>query len=273
MWHYSVDGRKGQSTLKNVVAWIQKGHLGPDTLVWTEGMDKWLPLKETELAQYLPASPQKGTSSNPKMAPSAPPKQLFCTHCGNSISEQAVACLSCGAKPTGHKKFCRQCGVAVNPEQIVCTQCGAAIKTGYAQTVDNMSAMIKSGLDHVSSTKVKSGMDYVSSTKTAGFFDLGFTRFITNTWISVIWVFEIAIVFLYYIIAVLYASYVTFSIPPVQMSFPGKIVLVLFAVCAATLVAIFALAAIRVALEFLIVIFRIETHLRTIRDKMDTPMD
>ena len=59
--------------------------------------------------------------------PPPPAKQLFCTNCGNSVSEQAVACMSCGAKPTGHKKFCRQCGVAVNPEQIVCVKCGANI--------------------------------------------------------------------------------------------------------------------------------------------------
>jgi len=56
-----------------------------------------------------------------------PPADLFCTNCGNTISEQAFACMSCGAKPTGHKKFCRQCGVALNPEQIVCIQCGASL--------------------------------------------------------------------------------------------------------------------------------------------------
>ncbi len=56
------------------------------------------------------------------------PKQLYCTNCGKLISEQAVACMSCGAKPTVHKKFCRQCGVGLNPEQVVCVKCGSGIK-------------------------------------------------------------------------------------------------------------------------------------------------
>ena len=52
---------------------------------------------------------------------------VFCTNCGNAVSEQAVACMSCGARPTGHKKFCRHCGVALNPEQVVCVKCGASL--------------------------------------------------------------------------------------------------------------------------------------------------
>jgi hypothetical protein len=57
-----------------------------------------------------------------------PPVNLFCTNCGNSIAENAFACLSCVAKPTGHKKFCRHCGVGLNPEQIICIKCGAGIE-------------------------------------------------------------------------------------------------------------------------------------------------
>ena len=56
-----------------------------------------------------------------------PPVNLFCTNCGQPVFAQAVACMSCGARPTGHKKFCRHCGVALNPEQIICTKCGAAL--------------------------------------------------------------------------------------------------------------------------------------------------
>ena len=64
-----------------------------------------------------------------QVAPPAP-KELFCTNCGNSVSAQAVACMSCGAKPIGHKKFCRQCGTGLNLEQIVCVKCGANLNTG-----------------------------------------------------------------------------------------------------------------------------------------------
>ena len=74
----------------------------------------------------LPQSPQPTEAvAVPAPAPSA--ANPFCTNCGNSVIEQAVACMSCGARPTGHKKFCRRCGVGLNPEQIVCIKCGSAI--------------------------------------------------------------------------------------------------------------------------------------------------
>jgi len=64
-----------------------------------------------------------------KFNTAAPPSgNVFCTNCGNSVSEQAVACMSCGAKPAGHKKFCRHCGTTLNPEQVVCLECGKAIE-------------------------------------------------------------------------------------------------------------------------------------------------
>ena len=63
----------------------------------------------------------------PQPVPQSIQRQFFCTNCGNTISERAVACMSCGVKPTGHKGFCRQCGIALNPGQVVCTQCGAKL--------------------------------------------------------------------------------------------------------------------------------------------------
>ena len=72
--------------------------------------------------------------------------KLFCTNCGNPVTEQAIACMSCGAKPIGHKKFCRHCGVALNPEQVVCIKCGAGISTtgvstkGTSRSVDGDTA-------------------------------------------------------------------------------------------------------------------------------------
>jgi len=60
---------------------------------------------------------------------------VFCTNCGKPISEHAVACMSCGAKPVGHKRFCRHCGIALNPEQVICIKCGAGISTAGSRSV------------------------------------------------------------------------------------------------------------------------------------------
>ena len=88
----------------------------------------------TFLSATSPSSIQK-SQSVPVQPPA--PKQIFCTNCGNTVSEQAVACMSCGAKPIGHKKFCRQCGVSINPEQVVCIKCGVAIGTTGAGQLFN----------------------------------------------------------------------------------------------------------------------------------------
>lgn len=124
MWYYAVGNQKGQAELEKLVQFIQSGQLGPDTLVWTEGMANWTKLANTDLAKHLPV---KSVNVPPGQVPPPPPKQLFCTNCGKGISEQAVACMACGAKPLGHKKFCRWCGVALNAEQVVCTQCGSNV--------------------------------------------------------------------------------------------------------------------------------------------------
>jgi len=70
--------------------------------------------------------------SQPVPVPMPAPKQLFCTNCGNPVSEQAVACMSCGAKPVGHRKYCRHCAAALSPEQVVCVKCGAKVGAGGA---------------------------------------------------------------------------------------------------------------------------------------------
>jgi len=77
-------------------------------------------------------------SQTPKVESSSvtpPHADLFCTNCGNSVAERTVACMSCGAKPTGHRKFCRHCAAALNPEQVVCTKCGTKVYAGVLKSL------------------------------------------------------------------------------------------------------------------------------------------
>jgi len=81
---------------------------------------------------------------------------------------------------------------------------------------------------------------------TPGFFDIGFTRFISNTWISVIWVILIIAHFLAAIAAIAYSSHV------------GSIVPFLIALFAVPI----SLFSCRLGLELEVIFFRIESNTR-----------
>ena len=100
--------------------------------------------------------------------------------------------------------------------------------------------------------------DSQTRNRAPGFLDIGFTLFITNTWISFIWVCLIIVDFLVYCLAL----HIVWSAPDQGLPEGGKeILLILVTVCSA-----FVLLSQRIGLEFIIVVFRIETHLREIRD-------
>lgn len=175
MWHYSVDGQKGQNELEKLVKWIQKGKLGPDTLVWTDGMADWVRLADSELAQYLPPKPEP-----PKPAPPHRPSGLF------------------------------------------------------------------------------------------GIFDIGFTRFIANTWVSILWFLTIIITVVYGML--LLAVGLFFGVSNLISSDSAYEKIGAFVIICGVMILVPVLTALqligyRLFFELLIVIFRIETHLRTLRDK------
>jgi hypothetical protein len=156
-WHYYTANNEekiGPITGKELKQLVQQGTITPQTFVedpsGRTGLAKdvnGLTFPELTLAVESPTVDNPSTVapfpvSQPVQVPSVapPPVNVFCTNCGNSISEQAVACMSCGARPVGHKKFCRQCGVALNPEQVVCIKCGAgltgnSVVSGFAANI------------------------------------------------------------------------------------------------------------------------------------------
>ncbi len=51
----------------------------------------------------------------------------FCKNCGNKLSPDSLACLSCGCDPNKGNKHCHNCGVKINSEQIICIKCGSIL--------------------------------------------------------------------------------------------------------------------------------------------------
>ena len=106
-----------------------------------------------ETNPFTAASPPFTQQS--QTAPTPQPVNVFCTNCGNSVTEQTIACMSCGARPTGHKKFCRSCGVGMNPEQVMCIKCGAAISTGYQDAMKKVKQTVQSVMSSPGVEKIK----------------------------------------------------------------------------------------------------------------------
>jgi len=160
-WHYYNENREkiGPITGRELKQLVQQGTVTPETFVedpngrtglakdvnglaFPKTPPEQAPPEQEELFVATPSpvvpspavpspfvqSPFVQAAQVPHTAPTPPPSaNLFCTNCGNSIDAQAVACMSCGARPTGHKKFCRQCGIGLNPEQVICIKCGAEL--------------------------------------------------------------------------------------------------------------------------------------------------
>ena len=106
-----------------------QGIINPNTRLVTDTGHKGLAGQIPGLSFHSAVSAPFGQTAQTLPVP-PPPKQMFCTNCGSSVSEQAVACMSCGARPVGHRKFCRHCAATLSPEQVICTKCGAGISSG-----------------------------------------------------------------------------------------------------------------------------------------------
>ena len=89
-------------------------------------------------------------------------------------------------------------------------------------------------------------------------FDFGFTHFITNTWISFIWILNVILTILSCVVATYIGLY--------ALNYGGSAGFLLLSPIVAALFLLFT----RMGLECIIVLFRIETHLRVIREKSET---
>ena len=69
-------------------------------------------------------------------------KTMFCTNCGESMSDNQDVCVKCGVKKGTASKFCANCGEALADGAAVCTKCGVAVKSGGGDLAGKDKTMI-----------------------------------------------------------------------------------------------------------------------------------
>ncbi|MDR3108475.1 MAG: GYF domain-containing protein [Planctomycetaceae bacterium] len=117
--------RQGPMNIQQLNELTASGIITPNTTLEAEGGHKGIAGQVPEL--NFNNTPSHFAQSVQTVPVPLTAQQLFCTNCGNSISEHTVACMSCGAKPVGHRKFCHKCGTTLNSEQVICIECGTGI--------------------------------------------------------------------------------------------------------------------------------------------------
>lgn len=99
-----------------------------------------------------------------------------------------------------------------------------------------------------------------------GFFDFGFTRFITNTATSILWAMTVVLTILGYVGYTIYHFYTLVNHPELGVMVVGWAIVVFVAY---TLAAVMFLLWMRMVFELEIVVFRIEKHLRSVEKQSE----
>ena len=83
-WHY-LEGseQRGPVTDADLEALVRGGKIGPDTLVWHEGMAEWLPYGQV-------SGPPAAARLHPTSPTTAPPGQVLCAECGQAFPPEEV---------------------------------------------------------------------------------------------------------------------------------------------------------------------------------------
>ncbi len=57
-WYYAIGNeRKGPVSSESIVAFIKNGEISPNTLVWRQGIENWIPFTQSELSKSVTLSP------------------------------------------------------------------------------------------------------------------------------------------------------------------------------------------------------------------------
>jgi len=114
-WYYVARGeQEGPLPESSIRELLKENRLPPDTLVWAEGCDGWIPASGAGLVTSpQPALPAE-TPACAKCGRALRASEAFCPGCGTPVKPAAPngarACASCGAPLAAGAKFCPRCG-------------------------------------------------------------------------------------------------------------------------------------------------------------------
>jgi hypothetical protein len=256
--------KQGQYDSVQLIALAKNGSITPDTLI------------ENESGKQTKAENIAGLF--PRPVPPVPPIAATpCPHCGATVTADEKFCGSCGKSILVPAQLCPHCGTTVAVGEKVCYRCGKSpsqpVKptvepvSGRFNTPDNILYDPRFGNTQINLDNPPLKLDNPLPSSAAGFLDIGFTRFldirftrfITPIWLSVIWVICIVsnvISFLASLVGIGIITYVASGNPAVGvfvflLGLPVFIILHLLSLLFS-----------RIALELIIVLFKIEKNTR-----------
>ena len=116
---------------------------------------------------------------------------MYCTSCGEAISNHAEVCPKCGVRQLKLKNYCQSCGAATQEYQDVCLSCGTRLQGGTISAngpVDTsvnpilmgLVSFLIVGLGQIIMGQVGKGIAIFVGSIVLGFFTFGISAFITT---------------------------------------------------------------------------------------------
>ena len=68
---------------------------------------------------------------------------MYCSNCGNAVTENAAVCVRCGFRVNTGNRFCANCGRPATPGASICTNCGSILAVFLAR---NAKSRIAAGI-------------------------------------------------------------------------------------------------------------------------------
>jgi hypothetical protein len=227
---------------------VKNGNITPDTIIENEAGKQ---TKAENITGLFPQPVPPAATSCPHCGEPMTAGEKFCGSCGKSVLVPTQPCPHCGATVAVGEKVCYHCGNFLVLTQL-CPHCGATVAVG--ENVCYYCGKSPSQVEFYGTS--------VPYNDDGGFLDIGFTRFITPLWISVIWIICIVLNVISFLICPVLISIKAAEVYPGTGGFAF-----LLGIPVSIILHLFLLLYIRIVLELIIVQFKIEKNTRAMLSK------